>query len=64
MRMSDRVTENERGYMRVELGATTPGVAMVSALMNLLRPVSDNPRLAITADNTKRCRIHPVYVDL
>lgn len=23
-----------------------------------------NPRLAITTDNTKRCRMHPVYMDL
>lgn len=37
---------------------------VVPTLMNLLLPVSDNPRLAITTDNTKRCRMHPVYMSL
>jgi len=62
MRMSDRMTENERGY--VYAGAAIRRMAMVPTLMNLLQPVSDNPRLAITTDNTKRCRMHPVYVGL
>lgn len=40
------------------------GGTVVPTLMNLLLPVSDNPRLAITTDNTKRCRMHPVYMSL
>lgn len=67
MQMSDRMTENERGYVYAELGATMrhAGVVQCGVYPNESITAGErNPRLAITTDNTKCCRMHPVYMDL